>query len=166
MIDRFIARFNKDEIAVLHSKLSIGERYDEWNRIKENKANIMTDVEDLRYIMRWNEDKKVVAKLLTLLRNLYILISLPKVNKFFIVYVGLCANVVKYGSTLNMRLFPWYFLFLTGYFLYRFMQKNGLLQKLPDVHIAPLEWIGKHSLLLYLLHQPVIYGVLNLMLQT
>ena len=41
MIDRFIARFNKDEIAVLHSKLSIGERYDEWNKIKENKAKII-----------------------------------------------------------------------------------------------------------------------------
>ncbi len=41
MIDRFIARFGKDEIAVLHSKLSIGERYDEWNRIKENKAKII-----------------------------------------------------------------------------------------------------------------------------
>lgn len=72
----------------------------------------------------------------------------------------------NFFSTDYFSLFPWYFLFLTGYFLYRFMQKNGLLQKLPDVHIAPLEWIGKHSLLLYLLHQPVIYGVLNLMLQT
>ena len=41
MIDRFIARFNKEEIAVLHSKLSRGERYDEWNRIKEEKAKIV-----------------------------------------------------------------------------------------------------------------------------
>ena len=41
MIDRFIARFNKEEVAVLHSKLSIGERYDEWNKIKENKAKII-----------------------------------------------------------------------------------------------------------------------------
>ena len=41
MIDRFIARFNKEEIAVLHSKLSIGERYDEWNKIKESKAKII-----------------------------------------------------------------------------------------------------------------------------
>ena len=41
MIDRFIARFNKDEIAVLHSKLSIGERYDEWNKIKDGKAKII-----------------------------------------------------------------------------------------------------------------------------
>ena len=41
MINRFISRFNKSEIAVLHSKLSIGERYDEWNKIKEGKAKIV-----------------------------------------------------------------------------------------------------------------------------
>lgn len=41
MLDRFIARFGKEEIAVLHSKLSIGERHDEWKRIKEGKAKII-----------------------------------------------------------------------------------------------------------------------------
>lgn len=40
MLDRFLARFG-DCIAVLHSKLSIGERYDEWNKIKNNKAKIV-----------------------------------------------------------------------------------------------------------------------------
>ena len=40
-INRFISRFGKEQIAVLHSKLSIGERYDEWNKIKEGKANII-----------------------------------------------------------------------------------------------------------------------------
>ena len=41
MIDRFIGRFGKEKIAVLHSKLSLGERHDEWERIKENKAKIV-----------------------------------------------------------------------------------------------------------------------------
>ncbi len=41
MLNRFIARFGKEEIAVLHSKLSIGERHDEWKRIKEGKARIV-----------------------------------------------------------------------------------------------------------------------------
>ena len=41
MVDRFIARFGKDKIAVLHSKLSIGERYDEWNKIKAGECKII-----------------------------------------------------------------------------------------------------------------------------
>ena len=41
MVDRFIARFGKEEIAVLHSKLSIGERYDAWNRIIKGDVKIV-----------------------------------------------------------------------------------------------------------------------------
>ena len=41
MIERFISRFGKEKLAVLHSKLSIGERHDEWIKIKQNKANII-----------------------------------------------------------------------------------------------------------------------------
>ena len=41
MVDRFSARFGFENIAVLHSKLSIGERFDTWNRIKEGKAKIV-----------------------------------------------------------------------------------------------------------------------------
>lgn len=41
MVDRFIARFGQDKIAVLHSKLSIGERYDQWMRIQKNEASII-----------------------------------------------------------------------------------------------------------------------------
>ncbi len=41
MLDRFISRFGKEEIAILHSKLSIGERHDEWERIRNGKARIV-----------------------------------------------------------------------------------------------------------------------------
>ena len=40
-VDRFIARFGEDKIAVLHSKLSIGERFDQWNKIKDGRAKII-----------------------------------------------------------------------------------------------------------------------------
>ena len=40
-VNRFIARFGSEKIAVLHSKLSTGERFDEWNRIKNGKAKII-----------------------------------------------------------------------------------------------------------------------------
>ncbi|MFW6035772.1 MAG: replication restart helicase PriA, partial [Halothermotrichaceae bacterium] len=40
MVNRFYRRFG-DQIAVLHSNLSLGERYDEWCRIKKGDARIV-----------------------------------------------------------------------------------------------------------------------------
>lgn len=40
MVDRFLARFGEC-IAVLHSKLSAGERYDEWQKILDGNAKIV-----------------------------------------------------------------------------------------------------------------------------
>lgn len=38
-IERFVGRFGSN-VAVLHSKLSYGERFDEWRKIKEGKVKI------------------------------------------------------------------------------------------------------------------------------
>ncbi len=59
-------------------------------------------------------------------------------------------------------LVPWFFLFVTGLFLCRVFKKHHLLERLPEVKLSPLEWIGRHSLIIYMLHQPLIYGVLYL----
>ena len=40
IVERFNARFGCD-IAVLHSGLSLGERFDEWNRIRDGRASIV-----------------------------------------------------------------------------------------------------------------------------
>ena len=40
MVDRFLARFGEN-VAVLHSKLSIGERYDEWQKISKGEVQII-----------------------------------------------------------------------------------------------------------------------------
>lgn len=39
--DRFIGRFGKEKIAVLHSKLTKRERFDEWMRIRRGQAKIV-----------------------------------------------------------------------------------------------------------------------------
>jgi len=68
-------------------------------------------------------------------------------------------------STDYFSLFPWLLLFLTGYFLYRVVKQQKWLQycSCPPLGRGPLPVIGKHSLIIYMLHQPVIYGCLQLL---
>lgn len=41
ILDLFKARFGEDDVAVLHSALSLGERHDEWRRIKSGEARVV-----------------------------------------------------------------------------------------------------------------------------
>lgn len=50
---------------------------------------------------------------------------------------------------------PWFFLYLTGWFLGRLLRDRGVLDRLARVHLPPLTWIGQRSIWTYLLHQPV-----------
>lgn len=68
-----------------------------------------------------------------------------------------------FHSTDYFSLVPWFFLFLTGYFLFRLTRRY--LEAAPDLgRCRPLCALGRRSLLVYMLHQPVLYG-LTLLLQ-
>ena len=56
--------------------------------------------------------------------------------------------------------FPWLFLFICGYFIYRIFTRHDLTKILHSLPITPLMWLGKNSLWVYMAHQPIIYGVL------
>lgn len=58
-------------------------------------------------------------------------------------------------------LFPWLFLFLAGYYLYVIAVRCRWLPLLVKSRCRFLEWAGRHSLLIYLLHQPLIYVLLR-----
>lgn len=60
-----------------------------------------------------------------------------------------------FHSTDYFSLFPWIFLFLTGYFLHRLRREEPASLRLPVVSA-----MGRHSLVVYLLHQPLVYGAL------
>ena len=57
-------------------------------------------------------------------------------------------------------LLPWLFLFWAGYYLHKAVGRRRM-EPLRHSVCPSLGWMGRHSLLLYLLHQPVIYGVLS-----
>lgn len=72
----------------------------------------------------------------------------------------------SFYSTDYFSLLPWLFLFLSGYFIYRMISEKGMSEKTEQClcrEWKPLSFLGRHSLILYMLHQPVIYGVLLLL---
>ena len=63
-------------------------------------------------------------------------------------------------STDYFPIIPWIFLFVAGYFLHRVLEEKKLNEKLfAKGNVPVLNWIGRHSLIVYLLHQPILYGL-------
>jgi len=59
-------------------------------------------------------------------------------------------------------IFPWFGAVLIGIALARFAQSAGLVERLSTVALPrtrPLQFIGRHSLAFYLIHQPVLIGL-------
>lgn len=56
-------------------------------------------------------------------------------------------------------LLPYFFLYLAGTFLGPLVREHRLPGWFYSVRIKPIEWIGRHSLWVYLLHQPLLFGL-------
>lgn len=91
------------------------------------------------------------------------LIELPQrwYCNMFTTYIGF--PVSGFFSTDYFSLIPWFFLFATGYFLFGiFKKKKWLNSTILDWNCRPLSFVGRNTLFIYLIHQPVIYGILEL----
>lgn len=77
----------------------------------------------------------------------------------YLAFLGLPSK--SFFSADYFPLLPWLFLFFCGYFLWRAAQAKGwdsfFLQKVPVLGL-----IGRNSLLIYLLHQPVLFALFYL----
>lgn len=76
----------------------------------------------------------------------------------FTAYLGLPPR--GFVSQDYFPIIPWLFLYIAGYFLFMVFKKHNLLDYLNVLKCKPLEWIGKRSLVIYMLHQPILYIVL------
>lgn len=90
-----------------------------------------------------------------------ILVSLPLswYRNDFTAYLGFPNP--SFSSADYFPLLPWFFLFLSGYFLHRLFLQKDRMKYLQTGRIKPLIWCGRHSLPIYLLHQPVLFVLLT-----
>ena len=52
---------------------------------------------------------------------------------------------------------------MAGYFTYQYFGSKKEIKFLENSVLGPVEWLGKHSFEIYMVHQPVIYGILELL---
>lgn len=91
------------------------------------------------------------------------LIKLPSVlySNLFTTYLGF--PYTGFYSSDYFAIFPWVFLFLGGVFGGRLWSKyRPWVLERCNKRVPVLSWLGRHSLVVYVMHQPVIYGVLSL----
>jgi len=78
-------------------------------------------------------------------------------RNLFTAYLGFPP--ADFWSTDYFSLIPWYFLYLTGYFLHLSMRQKTVApgQETPPVLIRALCAVGRRAFLIYLLHQPLLF---------
>lgn len=85
-------------------------------------------------------------------------------GNLFTAYLGFPAK--DFYSMDYFPLLPWFFLFVVGYLLHKLSLRLGWLEIpfLREKLFPSLSFIGRHSLLIYMLHQPVLYGITMLII--
>lgn len=81
-------------------------------------------------------------------------------KNLFTAFIGFPSS--NFYSTDYFPLLPWFFLFVSGYFLHHIFKQHNLFSHLSASRIKFLAWLGRHSLIIYMVHQPIIYFLLSL----
>lgn len=89
-------------------------------------------------------------------------IKLPRVlyDVKFLFPLGFVSST--FYSADYFGLLPWFFCFLAGSGFGRLIRQRRLPQFVYDSHIKPLSFVGRNTLVIYVVHQPVVYGILYL----
>ena len=101
-----------------------------------------------------------IVSLLLFIAYYIFYLNAPLTNGYGLLLFG----VVPYGfySADYYPLFPFFFLFLCGTFVGRYVADKRFPAWFYSFSMPAFELIGRHPLIIYLLHQPVIFGILSL----
>lgn len=84
----------------------------------------------------------------------------PQTPGWIQTFIGFTPH--SFYSSDYFSLVPWFFLFVVGFYLFRVLNKSRnsyILKKKGNRYLA---FLGRHSLLIYLLHQPIIVLILSI----
>lgn len=87
-------------------------------------------------------------------------VRLPEIlyRRDFLFWLGFTSPT--FGSEDYFPLLPWFFLFLSGAFIGTPLAEGRAPEFMRRSYARPLGFLGRHSLVIYLAHQPVILAVL------
>ncbi|MBQ9935545.1 MAG: DUF1624 domain-containing protein [Lachnospiraceae bacterium] len=86
------------------------------------------------------------------------MVDVPQVPKnLFFFILGFRTG---HGAGDHWAIIPWVFLFLAGTFIGRYFKEERVPKWLEKNPVPPLAFIGRKTLIIYLVHQPLIYGIL------
>lgn len=93
----------------------------------------------------------------------FVLAQFPETFRLhpFLFFLGIFPNSVY--SADYYPLFPWIFLFLCGSFTGRIIKEKKAPSLFYKKHSNFLTLAGQHTMIIYLIHQPVLYGLVQLL---
>lgn len=89
------------------------------------------------------------------------MMEIPEVSRNVFLYV--LGFKTGHGSGDYWPIMPWLFLFMSGTFVGRLFKEKKVPEWFKANPVPPLAFIGRKTLMIYLVHQPLIYGILFLL---
>lgn len=83
-------------------------------------------------------------------------------------YGNVVGFVLGFGKGANIPsadyypIFPWIFLFISGIITGNYFKKDSINPVFYKNYVPVISNIGRHTMIIYILHQPIMYGILNI----
>ncbi len=83
-------------------------------------------------------------------------------------YGNVVGFIMGFGKGTNIYsadyypIFPWIFLFISGIIVGNYFEKDNVNKIFYKNYVPAISWIGSKTMIIYILHQPIMYGILNI----